>query len=116
MSLHRVCVFAGWRPGTRAAYTAATRSVPGGIGILEELCEILTWAQLGLHAKPCELLDVGGYFQRLLGFLDHAVSEDFLPAEQRDMLLYAEDADALLQAFSRHRAPTLEKWIAHETT
>jgi len=90
-------------------------ALPGGMGTLEELFEILTWAQLGLHAKPCGLLDVGGYFERLLGFLDHAVSEDFLREEHRGFLLYAEDTEALLEAFSRHRPPTLEKWIDRET-
>jgi uncharacterized protein (TIGR00730 family) len=90
-------------------------ALPGGMGTLEELFEILTWAQLGLHAKPCGLLDVCGYFERLLGFLDHAVSEDFLREEHRGILLYAEDTEALLEAFSRHRAPTLEKWIDRET-
>jgi hypothetical protein len=91
-------------------------ALPGGMGTLEELFEILTWAQLGLHGKPCGLLDVGGYFERLLAFLDHAVSEDFLRSEHRSILAYAEDADSLLAAFERHRATPLEKWIDRETS
>jgi uncharacterized protein (TIGR00730 family) len=91
-------------------------ALPGGMGTLEELCEILTWAQLGLHAKPCGLLDVGGYFERLLAFLDHAVSEGFLRAEHRSILLYAEKAERLLEALARHRATPAEKWIDRDTS
>jgi hypothetical protein len=91
-------------------------ALPGGIGTLEELTEVLSWAQLGLHAKPCGLLDVAGYFDRLVGFLDHAVAERFLPPQHRAMLLAAPDADALLERLAAYRAPAVEKWLDRDTT
>ena len=74
-------------------------ALPGGFGTLEELIEILTWAQLGMHAKPCGVINVRGYFDQLLAYLDHAVAEGFLRAENRRMLLCADDAAALLRQF-----------------
>lgn len=91
-------------------------ALPGGIGTLEELTEVLSWAQLGLHAKPCGLLDVAGYFDRLVAFLDHAVAERFLRPQHRGMLLAAADADALLERLAAYRAPAVEKWLDRDTT
>jgi len=71
-------------------------ALPGGTGTLDELFELFTWSQLGLHHKPIGLLDVAGYWQPLLRFLDHAVSERFLRAEHRDTLLVDTDPEALL--------------------
>ena len=65
-------------------------ALPGGLGTLEEFFEVLTWAQLGLHGKPCGLLDIDGYFDGLLKFLDHSVGEGFVKAEHRRMILTAE--------------------------
>jgi hypothetical protein len=73
----------------------------GGIGTLEELVEALSWAQLGLHTKPCGLLNVDGYYDRLLGWLDHAVDEGFVPGEDRELLMVAPSAPALLDQLSR---------------
>jgi uncharacterized protein (TIGR00730 family) len=86
-------------------------ALPGGMGTLEELCEIATWTQLGLHAKPLGLLDVRGYYARLAGFLDHAVAERFMTVEHREMLVVEERAEAMLEAFRRWRAPSRSKWI-----
>ena len=80
-------------------------SLPGGLGTLEEICEVLAWTQLGLHAKPCGLLNVGGYFDAYLEFLDHAVGEGFILQRHRDMLHVAEDMEALLGQFERYRPP-----------
>jgi uncharacterized protein (TIGR00730 family) len=91
-------------------------ALPGGIGTLEEFCEILTWAQLGLHQKPCGLINVAGYFDRLMGFLDHAVSERFLRPEHRAMVLVEADPETLLDRFAAHRPPQLEKWIDRSST
>ena len=71
-------------------------ALPGGMGTLDELCEILTWAQLDIHRKPIGLLDVGGYWRHFTAFLDHAVGEGFLRAVDRDRLLVEEDVDRLL--------------------
>jgi len=91
-------------------------ALPGGMGTVEELTEILTWAQLGLHARPCGLLNVAGYFSRLIDFLDHAVTERFLKVEHRAMLLVEEDPEVLLERFVSYRAPRLAKWLDRDGT
>jgi uncharacterized protein (TIGR00730 family) len=72
-------------------------ALPGGIGTLEGFFEILTWGQLGIHTKPCGVLNVAGYFDLLTGFLDHAVKEGFLTAEHRQMILVESDPAKLLE-------------------
>lgn len=86
-------------------------ALPGGLGTLEELFEMLTWAQLGLHRKPCGILNVAGYFDRLLAFLDHAVDQHFVSAGHRGMLLSDSDATALLDGLADYLAPPGEKWL-----
>src|SRR5687767_9817926 len=86
-------------------------ALPGGMGTLEELFEVYTWTQLGLHAKPLALLDVRGYYDRLVAFLDHAVSERFVTPEHRGMLVVAAGPDEVLDAFAGWRAPDRPKWI-----
>ena len=86
-------------------------ALPGGTGTLDELFEVYTWTQLGLHAKPLGLLDVRGYWTSLVAFLDHAVAERFVTAEHREMLVVADGPEALLDAFRRWRAPVRAKWI-----
>jgi uncharacterized protein (TIGR00730 family) len=90
-------------------------ALPGGIGTLEELVEMHTWAQLGFHVKPIGALDVAGFYRPLTAFLDHAVSERFLRAEHRAMLLVDDDPAALLDRMERFRAPVVEKWIDRES-
>ena len=85
-------------------------ALPGGFGTLEELIEILTWGQLQFHAKPCGLINVRGYFDQLLAYLDHAKAEGFLRQENRDMLLCADDAVALINQFQNYTPPDVEKW------
>jgi uncharacterized protein (TIGR00730 family) len=84
-------------------------ALPGGLGTIEELLEALTWAQLGLHKKPCGLLNVCHYFDALVGFLDHAVGQRFIKPEHLRMLLIEEDPDALLARFGRYHAPSVDK-------
>ncbi|NLY00028.1 MAG: TIGR00730 family Rossman fold protein [Rhodopirellula sp.] len=86
-------------------------ALPGGIGTLEEFCEILTWAQLGLHQKPCGLLDVADYYQDLRRFFDRMVAERFFKQSHRQLLLLADDAGALLDQFERYQPVRLPKWI-----
>lgn len=84
---------------------------PGGLGTLEEFFEVVTWSQLGLHAKPCGLLDVLGYFDHLLSFLDHAVKERFVRPEHRAMIVTARSPKELLERFASYSPPVVEKWI-----
>lgn len=86
-------------------------ALPGGIGTFEELFEVWTWSQLGTHAKPCALLNVRGFYDPLLVFLDHVVGEGFLKQVHRDMIVVADEPVALLDALKTHRAPTETKWI-----
>jgi uncharacterized protein (TIGR00730 family) len=90
-------------------------ALPGGIGTLEELIEVLTWTQLGVHDKPCGLLDVDGYYAPLAAFLDHAVTEGFLVRDHRAMLLTATEPESLLDGFARWEPPPVERWIDRES-
>ena len=80
-------------------------AMPGGIGTLEEFSEILTWAQLGLHRKPCGLLNVGGYYDKLIEFLDHAVKEKFVKQQHRSLLLIEKDPEKLLELMNSFVPP-----------
>ena len=91
-------------------------ALPGGLGTFEEFFEVWTWGQLGLHAKPCGLLDVCGYFRHLIEFLDHAVGERFLRAENRNLLLWATEPDKLLDLFENYRPSHVAKWIDRNQT
>jgi hypothetical protein len=91
-------------------------ALPGGIGTFEELFEILTWGQLGLHAKPCGILDVAGYYQPLLALLDRATGEGFLRSEHRGLLLTETDPAALLAALTAAKPPELPKWLERGET
>jgi hypothetical protein len=104
------------RKARMAELSDAFVALPGGLGTLEELAEVLTWAQLGLHRKLCALLDAGGYWRPLTAFLDHAVAERFVRPEHRAMLLVEEDPEALLDRLSRFRPPAVQRWIDEEST
>jgi len=90
-------------------------ALPGGFGTLEEVLELLTWTQLGLNMKPCGILNVRGYFDRLLSFLDHAMAEGFIKQEHRDMLLVTATPEDMLDRFESYRAPDVEKWVGVKT-
>jgi len=86
-------------------------ALPGGIGTLEEFFEIWTWAQLGMHDKPCGLLNVAGYFDPLLEFLNRAVAEKFVREVHRNMVIVESDPAALLARFEAYEPPRVVKWI-----
>ena len=86
-------------------------ALPGGNGTLEEFFEVLTWAQLGEHAKPCGLLNVAGYYDPLLAVFDQMVDRAFLRREHRELVLVEEDPSALLERFEGYEPLTTIKWI-----
>lgn len=91
-------------------------ALPGGLGTFEELLEILTWAQLGIHQKPCGILNVEGYYDPLLGLLDHAVTERFVRPEHRSIVLSRDEPALLLDALRLHRPAVQRRWLADEET
>jgi uncharacterized protein (TIGR00730 family) len=91
-------------------------ALPGGIGTLEEFFEVLSWAQLGVHSKPCGLLDIEYYYEPLLAFLDQAVARGFLSEEHRSMVLVETEPELLLEAFARYEAPEVAEWIDQTET
>ena len=91
-------------------------AMPGGFGTFEEFCEVVTWAQLGIHAKPCGLLNVEGYYDSLLTLFDHAVGERFLKPQHRGLVIERRDPEALLDAMERYEPPALHKWIDRDET
>jgi uncharacterized protein (TIGR00730 family) len=86
-------------------------ALPGGVGTLEELVEVYTWSQLGLHRKPLGLLNVSGYYDGLAAFLDHAVREQFLRPEHRAVLVVESEPEALLERLEQAEPPRLVKWL-----
>ena len=103
------------RKALMADLSDAFIAMPGGFGTLEEFCEVLTWSQLGLHAKPCGILNILDYYTPLLQMFDHAVEERFLKPENRALVLAGESAADLLQALEEWRPVRVEKWLSRET-
>jgi uncharacterized protein (TIGR00730 family) len=92
-------------------------ALPGGLGTVEELFEVYTWSQLGLHLKPCALLDVEGYYEGIATWLDHAVAERFLREDHRDMLIVERDPRTLIERLRRFEpAAVVPKWIDRAET
>jgi len=102
------------RKATMADLADGFIALPGGLGTLEEFFEVLTWAQLGLHSKPCGLLNVAGYYDHIVDFLDFAVSQRFLNTGHRSMSMVESEPDALLDRFLCYQAPAVGKWIDRE--
>jgi uncharacterized protein (TIGR00730 family) len=103
------------RKALMADLSDAFIALPGGFGTFEEFCEIVTWAQLGLHAKPCGILNVQGYYSPLLAMFDHAVQERFLKPENRELVLARDSVSGLLQALKEWRPVRVEKWLDRDT-
>lgn len=96
--------------------SSAFVALPGGFGTMEELFEVITWAQLGLHSKPFGLLDVRGFFAPLLAFLDHATEARFIRSEYRAMVASESDPASLLDLLERWDAPEPIRWLDLEET
>lgn len=99
------------RKALMAELSDAFIAMPGGMGTFDELCEILTWAQLGIHQKSCGILNVENYFTPLLTMFDHAMNEGFLRAEHRALVLDASEPEQLLDALAKYQPQFAEKWL-----
>lgn len=99
------------RKALMAELADAFIALPGGLGTLEEMAEILTWAQLGLHNKPCGLLNICGYYTPLVSFFDHMTQEEFVDTEHRGMIIVEEDPLALLARFETYQPPHGDKAV-----
>jgi uncharacterized protein (TIGR00730 family) len=99
------------RKAKMAEASDAFIAMPGGFGTFEEFCEIITWAQLGLHRKPCGILNVEGYYDSLLSLFDRAVSEGFLRPANRRLVIQEKVPDRLLDLLESYIPPPTEKWI-----
>ena len=91
-------------------------ALPGGWGTIEEIFEMLTWAQLGFHKKPCGLLNISGYYDHLFTFLEHAIDQRFVREEYRPMIMMEQTAGDLLDRYQQYQAPSVKKWIGPEET
>ena len=90
-------------------------ALPGGMGTFEEFFEIVTWAQLGFHAKPCALLNVNGFYEPLMKLVDHAVEEQFVKAKQRSIVMMESEIGVLLERMAHQHVPAEPKWIGRGT-
>lgn len=104
------------RKALMAELADAFVALPGGFGTWEEFCEVLTWAQLGLHVKPFGLLDVAGYYAPFVALCDHAVGEGFVRPEHRRLVLEADEPRRMLALLEGFRPPAVEKWIGPDET
>ncbi len=111
LSEQRVVASMHERKATMAELADAFIALPGGWGTLEEFFEVLTWGQLGLHRKPCGLLNVQGYFDPLLAFLQHSVDERFVRRESASMIAVSSSPDTLLDLLSEYMPPVVTQWI-----
>lgn len=91
-------------------------ALPGGYGTLEEFCEVVTWTQMGLHRKPCGVLNIEGYYDKLLQLFDHALAEQFLKPVHRQMVISDSCPESLVRRLLEYESPQVEKWIDLEQT
>ena len=102
------------RKAMMAEFADGFIALPGGWGTLEEIFEILTWAQLGFHDKPCALLNIEGYYDNLFRFLENSFEQEFVNPLYRPMLIEAHESGALLDQFATYRAPKVRKWMGED--
>lgn len=103
------------RKALMADLSDAFIALPGGYGTLDEFCEVLTWSQLGLHMKPCGVLNVLDYYSPLLTMFDHAVQERFVRPENRELVLARGSVPALIEALEQWQPVPVQKWLDRKT-
>ena len=91
-------------------------ALPGGFGTFEEFCEIVTWAQLGFHQKPCALFNVNGFYNNLMAMIDFSTKENFIRGEHRELVLVADDIERIYELMGNYRPPLIRKWIDEKST
>lgn len=91
-------------------------ALPGGVGTFEEFCEIVTWAQLGIHTKPCALMNVGGFYDSFIAMFDHSMNQGFIRPQHRALVLVESEIDKLYKAMLEYRPPIVEKWLDKESS
>lgn len=104
------------RKAVMAELADAFIALPGGYGTFEELFEVITWAQLGIHRKNIGLLNVAGYFDQLVRLIDHAVQEGFVKEKHRGLILVEERPDVLLSRLADYEMPPVKRWLGPEGT
>jgi len=104
------------RKALMAELSDAFIALPGGFGTFEEFCEMTTWSQLGIHRKPCGILNVEGYYDHLLALFDHASAEQFLKPVHRRMVVSDSDPESLIVRLLEHEVPRTDKWIERKET
>ncbi len=104
------------RKAMMADFSDGFIALPGGFGTFEEFCEILTWAQLGIHQKPCALLNVAGYYDALVALFDQATNQQFIRPEHRSLVLVDSKIENLFQKMKEFEPPVLEKWLDKSST
>lgn len=104
------------RKALMAELSDAFIALPGGYGTFEEFCEFLTWTQLGLHRKPCGILNIESYYDRLLALFNHAVAEQFLKPVHRRMVVSDSSPESLVSRLFEYEVPLVDKWIDPKQT
>lgn len=102
------------RKALMADLSDAFIALPGAYGTLDEWCEILTWGQLGIHRKPCGMLNVDGYFDKLLEFFDHSIEEKFLDLPTRSLFVVSSDIEDLMIKLNDYKPPFMREWVGKE--
>ncbi len=112
-SVPRMCVVGSMheRKALMSDLSDGFLALPGGFGTLEEFCEVVTWCQLGIHRKPCGLLNVAAFYDPLLAMCDHAVKEGFISKIDRQLILAEEDPEALISRLNNFEVPPPSKWL-----
>ncbi|MEP6850166.1 MAG: TIGR00730 family Rossman fold protein [Acidobacteriota bacterium] len=104
------------RKALMAEFSDGFIAMPGGFGTFEEICEIVTWAQLGIHRKPCGLLNVNGFYDPLIELFDRSTESGFIRPEHREIVLLGTEIAGLFESMKNYEPPAVEKWIDNDST